>query len=53
MRGGKWGWLRSCLNAKMCRHGHGFVFKRMGRLKGRGRVNGGEPAEQTQKTCPI
>ena len=36
MRGGKWNWLESRLNVKMCCHGHIFVFKRMGRvLKGR------------------
>src|SRR6266511_440022 len=52
MRGGKWNWLGSCLNVKMCCHGHIFVFKGMGRLKGRGRVSGGEPAEQTQKHVP-
>jgi|SRR6266540_3726447 len=58
MRGGKWSWLGSRLNVKMCCHGHIFVFKEMGRvLKGRGRMSGGEPAEpnpslQTQKRIP-
>jgi len=32
MRGGKWSWLGSRLNVKMCCHGHIFVFKGMGRL---------------------
>src|SRR6266511_937165 len=42
----------------MCCHGHVFVFKGMGRLKGRGRVSEGEPAKsnpsfQTRKCVPF